>query len=39
MQNKWLYNIILLDIEMPILNGFEACEKIVQMYGENSREI
>ena len=26
------YNIILLDLDMPISNGFEACTKIKQFY-------
>jgi CheY-like chemotaxis protein len=28
-QNRRLYDIIILDLQMPILTGYEACEKIL----------
>ena len=34
-----LYNdildVILLDLEMPIINGYEACENIIKLYNNN----
>ena len=34
-----LYNdildVILLDLEMPIINGYEACQNIVKLYNNN----
>jgi DNA-binding response OmpR family regulator len=28
----YYYDLILLDIKMPILNGFELCKKIIELY-------
>ena len=30
------YNYIFLDIHMPIMNGYEACESITKYFKENS---
>jgi CheY-like chemotaxis protein len=39
-QNKDLdtYDIIFLDLDMPILNGFEACSQILEFYKVVDRE-
>lgn len=35
---KKMFSIIITDLEMPISNGFEACEKITKFY-KNSHEM
>ena len=30
-------DLIVLDLQMPILNGYEACTQIKRLYSENSR--
>mgnify|MGYP000887193682 CR=1 FL=1 len=30
------YDIIFLDLQMPIMNGYEACHKIIEFYNQTS---
>ena len=32
------YDLIFLDLNMPILNGYETCEQIVKFYKEKNEE-
>ena len=30
--NGWYYDLIFLDLNMPIMNGYESCEQISNLY-------
>jgi CheY-like chemotaxis protein len=35
-QHHMLFDIVLLDLNMPISDGFEACQKILKLYDKDS---
>jgi len=38
-QTKGLFDLIILDLGMPIMNGYEACTAIKSLYTPNTSEI
>ena len=37
MHNESLFDLIVLDLNMPISDGYEACKNIVNLYADNKK--
>ena len=37
--NQTRFDLIVLDLSMPIMNGYVACSKIIQLYKEQGQQL